>query len=83
MRQVLPQLQGAYALAIVDREAPDTVVVARQGSPLVLGIGIGEHFAGSDTLRDEIRYGYSIYLEDGDVAELSADAYRVFDHQVR
>ena len=36
VRQVLPMLDGAYALAIVDREAPDTVVLARQGSPLVL-----------------------------------------------
>lgn len=79
VRQVLPQLQGAYALAIVDREAPDTVVVARQGSPLVLGIGIGEHFAGSDTLALRSVTDTFIYLEDGDVAELSADAYRVFD----
>ena len=69
VRQVLPQLQGAYALAIVDREAPDTVVVARQGSPLVLGIGIGEHFAGSDTLALRSVTDTFIYLEDGDVAD--------------
>ena len=79
VHQVLPQLQGAYALAIVDREAPDTVVVARQGSPLVLGIGIGEHFAGSDTLALRSVTDTFIYLEDGDTAELSAAAYRIFD----
>ena len=79
VHQVLPQLRGAYALAIVDREAPDTVVVARQGSPLVLGVGIGEHFAGSDTLALRSVTDTFIYLEDGDTAELSAAAYRIFD----
>jgi len=79
VRQVLPQLQGAYALAIVDRETPDTVVVARHGSPLVLGVGIGEHFAGSDTLALRSVTDTFIYLEDGDTAELSAAAYRIFD----
>ena len=79
VRHVLPQLEGAYALAIVDREAPDTVVVARHGSPLVLGVGIGEHFAGSDTLALRSVTDTFVYLEDGDIAELSADSYRILD----
>ena len=79
VQQVLPQLEGAYALAIVDREAPNRIVVARQGSPLVLGIGIGENFAGSDTLSLRSVTDTFIYLEDGDIAELSADGYRIFD----
>ena len=79
VQTVLPQLQGAYALAIVDREAPDTVIVARQGSPLVLGVGIGENFAGSDTLALRSVTDTFIYLEDGDVAELTADRYRIFN----
>ena len=79
VRQVLRKLEGAYALAVVDCEAPDTIVVARQGSPLVLGIGIGEHFAGSDTLALRSVTDTFIYLEDGDTAELSAAAYRIFD----
>ena len=79
VQQVLPQLEGAYALAIVDREAPDHIVVARQGSPLVLGIGIGENFAGSDTLSLRSVTDTFIYLEDGDLAELSADGYRILD----
>ena len=79
VQTVLPQLQGAYALAIVDREAPDTVIVARQGSPLVLGLGIGENFAGSDTLALRSVTDTFVYLEDGDVAELTADRYRIFN----
>ena len=79
VQHVLPQLEGAYALAIVDRETPDTVVVARQGSPLVLGVGIGENFAGSDTLALRSVTDTFVYLEDGDIAELSADGYRILD----
>ena len=79
VQHVLPQLEGAYALAIVDREAPDHIVVARQGSPLVLGIGIGENFAGSDTLALRSVTDTFIYLEEGDLAELSADSYRILD----
>ncbi len=78
VQTVLPQLQGAYALAIVDREAPDTVIVARQGSPLVLGLGIGENFAGSDTLALRSVTDTFVYLEDGDVAEMTADRYPHF-----
>ena len=79
VQHVLPQLEGAYALAIVDRKAPDTVVVARQGSPLVLGVGIGENFAGSDTLALRSVTDTFVYLEDGDIAELSADGYQILD----
>lgn len=79
VQAVLPQLQGAYALAIVDREAPDTVIVARQGSPLVLGLGIGENFAGSDTLALRSVTDTFVYLEDGDVAEMTADRYQIFN----
>lgn len=73
------QLEGAYALAIIDRLAPDTVIVARQGSPLVLGVGIGEHFAGSDTLALKSVTDTFVYLEDGDIAELSADKFTIYD----
>ena len=73
------QLEGAYALAIIDRQAPDTVIVARQGSPLVLGVGIGEHFAGSDTLALKSVTDTFVYLEDGDIAELSADKFIIYD----
>jgi len=73
------QLEGAYALAIIDRLAPDRVIVARQGSPLVVGVGIGEHFAGSDTLALKSVTDTFVYLEDGDIAELTADSFSIFD----
>lgn len=73
------QLQGAYALAIIDRQSPDTVIVARQGSPLVVGVGIGEHFAGSDTLALKSVTDTFVYLEDGDIAELTADRFTIYD----
>ena len=79
VQSVLPRLEGTYALAAVNREAPDTIVVARQGSPLVLGVGIGENFAGSDTLALRSVTDTFIYLEDGDVAEIRADGYQILD----
>jgi glucosamine--fructose-6-phosphate aminotransferase (isomerizing) len=79
LRQVLPQLKGAYALAVIDRQSPDELVVARQGSPLVLGIGLGENFAGSDTLALQSVTDTFIYLEEGDVARLTADSYAIFN----
>ena len=75
---VLPKLQGAYALAVIDRESPNQLIVARQGSPLVLGIGLGEYFAGSDTLALQSVTDTFIYLEEGDVAQLTADGYAIF-----
>ncbi len=78
VQQVLPQLKGAYALAVIDRESPNQLVVARQGSPLVLGIGLGEYFAGSDTLALQSVTDTFVYLEEGDVAQLTADGYAIF-----
>ena len=78
VQQVLPQLKGAYALAVIDRESPHQLVVARQGSPLVLGIGLGEYFAGSDTLALQSVTDTFVYLEEGDVAQLTADGYAIF-----
>lgn len=77
--QSVRQLEGAYALAIIDRQEPNTVIVARQGSPLVLGVGIGEHFAGSDTLALKSVTDTFVYLEDGDVAELTADKFTIYN----
>ena len=79
VQQVLPTLQGAYALAVIDRESPNQLVVARQGSPLVLGVGLGEYFAGSDTLALQSVTDTFIYLEEGDVAQLTADGYAIFN----
>ncbi len=79
VRETVTKLQGAYALAVVDTEHENEVVVAREGSPLVLGVGIGETFAGSDTLALRQVTDTFVYLEDGDLAILKPGGYRIFD----
>jgi len=79
VQQVVKKLEGAYAIAVMDSDEPDTLVVAREGSPLVLGLGIGEMFAGSDTLALRSVTDTFIYLEDGDIGCLKAGSYELFD----
>ena len=79
VRQTIAQLEGAYAIAVVDTEHEDEVVVAREGSPLVLGVGIGETFAGSDTLALRQVTDTFVYLEDGDLAILRPTGYEIFN----
>jgi glutamine---fructose-6-phosphate transaminase (isomerizing) len=78
-RAAIAQLEGAYAIGVVCADAPDCVVVARKGAPLLLGIGEGENFAASDVSALLQVTHRVIYLEDGDTAELRRDAYRVLD----
>jgi len=79
VQQVLPRLKGAYALAVLDAKNPGQLVVARAGSPLVLGVGLGETYAGSDTLALRPVTDRFVYLEEGDIAELSAGSYTIYD----
>ena len=81
VRQTIGQLEGAYAIAVVDTEHEDEVVVAREGSPLVLGVGIGETFAGSDTLALRQVTDTFVYLEDGDLAVLRPSGFGIFNAQ--
>ena len=81
VRQTIGQLEGAYAIAVVDTEHEDEVVVAREGSPLVLGVGIGESFAGSDTLALRQVTDTFVYLEDGDLAVLRPAGFEIFNAQ--
>lgn len=83
VQQTITQLKGAYALAVIDTAYPEQVVVAREGSPLVLGVGIGETFAGSDTLALRSVTDTFVYLEDGDVALLEAGSYQIIDRDGR
>ena len=73
------ELQGAYALAVISPDAPDTLIVARQGSPLVLGLGIGENFIGSDIQAMLPVTSRFIYLENGDVAKLNRHSIEIYD----
>ena len=81
VRQTTVCLEGAYAIAVVDTEHEDEVVVARDGSPLVLGVGIGETFAGSDTLALRQVTDTFVYLEDGDLAILKPAGFEIFNAQ--
>ncbi len=79
VRQTLRLLHGAYAIAVVATDSPDEVVVARSGSPLVLGLGQGENFAASDipALLNFTRD--MIFLNDGELAVLRRDSVEIFD----
>ncbi len=73
VQQALPQLRGAYAIAVFCRDEPLRVVGARQGSPLVLGLGSaesGESFLASDAMALAGVTNQIVYLEDGDVVDL-------------
>ena len=73
------QLHGAYGMVVVDRKQPERMIVARSGSPLVIGFGIGEHFVASDQLALLPVTRKFAFLEEGDVAEIRRDGISVFD----
>lgn len=73
------ELQGAYALAVISPNESDTLIVARQGSPLVIGLGIGENFIGSDIQALLPVTSRFIYLENGDVAKITRNRIDIYD----
>lgn len=73
------ELQGAYALAVISPNEPDTLIVARQGSPLVIGLGIGENFIASDIQALLPVTSRFIYLQNGDVAKLNRHKIEILD----
>ncbi|CAG4905379.1 glutamine--fructose-6-phosphate transaminase (isomerizing) [Paraburkholderia gardini] len=79
VREAVQQLHGAYAIAVEHKDQPDTVVGARQGSPLVVGLGEGENFLASDALALAGSTEHFIFLEEGDVCELTLERVRVAD----
>jgi glutamine---fructose-6-phosphate transaminase (isomerizing) len=70
VQHAVKRLQGAYAIAVFSREEPHRVVAARQGSPLIVGIGQGENFVASDAMALAGTTDQIIYLEEGDVVDL-------------
>jgi glucosamine--fructose-6-phosphate aminotransferase (isomerizing) len=75
------QLEGAYALAIINTNQPDHLVAVRSGSPLVIGLGIGENFLASDHLALLSIAQKFIYLEEGDVASISRNKIIILDQK--
>ncbi|MGZ4958601.1 MAG: glutamine--fructose-6-phosphate transaminase (isomerizing) [Methylomonas sp.] len=72
-------LRGAYALGVVSCEQPDTLVACRKGSPLVIGVGIGEYFIASDIAALLPVTQRFIFLEEGDIAEIKIDSLVIYD----
>jgi len=72
-------LEGAFALAVINKNDPNRMVVARRGSPLVIGIGIGEHFIASDVAALLPVTNRFIFLEDGDVADITRQELKIYN----
>jgi glutamine---fructose-6-phosphate transaminase (isomerizing) len=79
--QVVSQFEGAYALGVVATNDPDTLIAARKGSPLTIGIGIGEHFIASDVSALLPVTQRFIFLEEGDIAKITREQVQIFDVQ--
>ena len=76
---VREKLRGAYALGVISNDEPDSLIVARHGSPLVIGLGLGENFIGSDIQAMLPVTNRFIYLENGDTAQLSRHEINIYD----
>jgi glucosamine--fructose-6-phosphate aminotransferase (isomerizing) len=79
VRLALAEIEGTYGLVVIDAEAPGQIVAARNGSPVVLGIGDKEMMVASDVAAFVRHTQQVIYLDDGDIAEIDASGYRVID----
>ena len=79
LQKTAKQLDGAYGTVAVDRKDPSRIVVARSGSPIVIGFGVGENFLASDQLALLSVTRRFMYLEEGDVAEVTRREVNVFD----
>ncbi|SAL06428.1 glucosamine--fructose-6-phosphate aminotransferase [Caballeronia calidae] len=83
VRDAVKQLHGAYAIAVMHKDQPHTVVGARQGSPLVVGVGEGEgeNFLASDALALAGSTDRFAFLEEGDVVEIGLDGVKIVDRE--
>ena len=78
LQRTVKELHGAYALAVISRAEPERMVCARMGCPLLVGLGEGENFIASDVSAIVQATRRVIFLEEGDTAEVTRDAVRVF-----
>ncbi len=79
VRATVAEIEGAYALVVMSKDDPDRLVLARQGCPVVIGLGVGENFVASDVAALLPVTRRFIFLEEGDVATVSRDAVKVLD----
>ena len=81
LRVAVTQLKGAYGLALISAKQPERIFAARSGSPLVIGLGIGENFLASDPLALRQVTDRFIYLEEGDIAVIEREKIQIWDAQ--
>ncbi|MEO9331992.1 glutamine--fructose-6-phosphate transaminase (isomerizing) [Ectopseudomonas guguanensis] len=79
LKAAIPELHGAYGLAVISARQPDRLLAARSGSPLVIGLGLGENFLASDQLALRQVTDRFMYLEEGDIAEIRRDGVQIWD----
>jgi glucosamine--fructose-6-phosphate aminotransferase (isomerizing) len=73
------EFRGAYAIAVISTREPDRIVGARAGSPLLVGLGEGDHYLASDASALAPVTQRVVYLEEGDIADVRRDAYAIYD----
>jgi glucosamine--fructose-6-phosphate aminotransferase (isomerizing) len=76
VRLALMEVEGTYGIVVLSTREPDKMVVARKGSPLIIGVGDGEHFVASDVSAIVEHTRKVVYLEDGEIAELTRQSFR-------
>ncbi|MDY0835236.1 glutamine--fructose-6-phosphate transaminase (isomerizing) [Pseudomonas sp. SED1] len=79
LKATVKELHGAYGLAVISASQPDRLVAARSGSPLVIGLGLGENFLASDQLALRQVTDRFMYLEEGDIAEIRRESVSIWD----
>lgn len=78
LKAAVKELHGAYGLAVISAKQPDRLLAARSGSPLVIGLGLGENFLASDQLALRQVTDRFMYLEEGDIAEIRRDSVQIW-----
>jgi glucosamine--fructose-6-phosphate aminotransferase (isomerizing) len=81
VRATVAELEGAYALAVISQDEPDRIVIARQGCPVVIGLGEHENFVASDVAALLPVTRNFIFLEEGDVGEIRRNSVRILDRE--
>ena len=77
--EALNQVDGTYGIAVICSDEKDKIVAARKGSPLLVGIGEGEYYVASDASAILSHTRHVVYLDDGDIAVVTKDGYKVVD----
>ena len=80
VKKALNRVRGAYAIAVMSRDEPERIVAARQGSPMVLGLGDDENFVASDAMALAGVTNRFIFVEDGDVADVKRASVEIYEH---